>query len=253
MSNEKEGLGATLKVPVSKTTFTTKSGASFTINYYSIGDVRKVFREEFPISNCSINFERNANGDLVLIGVLSYNYQKDSSNEIQLTMLVPQTINDTKEGNVLITFMEKRLKVMALGLPDPEEQIEEEKSYNNTKEQETKTVNSNSKPATEKQINAVKMILEKIVGLDSEDYDLIKEHILKVKHLSELTIQQVNDFFKLLSEILKVEKFSLKDDFVESNFETLKNGLLEAVVRHQNLLEMANKLDPKKVLYGEVN
>ncbi len=226
MSNEKEGLGATLNVPVSKTTFTTKSGASFTINYYSIGDVRKVFREEFPVSNCSINFERNANGDLVLIGVLSYNYQKDSlslihTNEIQLTMLVPQTINDTKEGNVLITFMEKRLKVMALGLPDPEEQIEEEKSYSNTKS-DTKEEDNKEPDILQKARNGIWIILKK-AGVDNDDdRHTILNKMVGNFHINAFTQKEINEFYKQIGDMIGAEKIQVSK-LTDEDFKIIKS------------------------------
>lgn len=105
--------------------------------------------------------------------------------------------------------------------------------------------------ATEKQINALKVIFEKTIGIDTEEYNLVKKHILGKEHLNELTKTQVDDFFKLLAKIIKVNKFTMKEHFIQENIETLKQGILAEIHRKQNLEQLASKMDAKEFFYGK--
>ena len=134
------------------------------IFYYSIGQVRQLFNSLVNQQKYETTFERfEGNPFALLKGKLTYRFnpEDNSENEIAISLLINldditaqetgkngQLIDKTSENfNKKNTSLEKRLKVMALGLPDPEEEEEEKNDYVNfDQQQQQKASNSNAYP-----------------------------------------------------------------------------------------------------------
>ncbi len=97
-------------------------------DYYSIGQVRELFRE--ITSSFSMNMLMTA--DKFLRGKLKFcaNTMEDHEceGEIEMDMYV-ENITTTDDWNKLLARMEKRLKTIACGLPDPEDEATEREEY----------------------------------------------------------------------------------------------------------------------------
>lgn len=96
-------------------------------DYFSIGQVRELFREVTERFSMTII----QNSENMLRGILSFKAtlhdvpDLHTEGDITLDMYI-EPITYTDDWNKLISRMEKRLKTIAIGLPDPEDEIEEQ-------------------------------------------------------------------------------------------------------------------------------
>jgi len=101
-------------------------------DYYSIGQVRELFREiteEYDLS-IVVTPEKFLRGTLRHLSYTKAGGEKDERCNGLLTMdMYVENITTTDDWNKLLARMEKRLKTIACGLPDPEDEATEREEY----------------------------------------------------------------------------------------------------------------------------
>lgn len=198
----------------------------FDVYYYSIGQVRNLFHEKVKKHSYRTSLHFTENGFGVLTGTLEYTFDGEITNSIELQSLINMSALTAQDGgdktsenyNKKNTALEKRIKVMALGLDDPEEEEEEKTDYEKTSEDHPSETSSQGwsgkkpdEPASDSQKNKILVMLNSC-GFDQPEVVVELFKRMKATALPKLTKREASALIDKLNamggKVKETDKFN---------------------------------------------
>lgn len=191
-------------------TYKMKSGRE--INYYPISEVRKEFKDYLEKNGLNFNFDIDvkdtSTGNLFLKATLMTEKDERLKDRVSVVLPIDECLGETpkysspsNEVAKILTRLEKRCKIILLGLEDPDEAKGEIEHIEETinAEEKPKSFFSND-PITPAQLRVIQNFMDK--GHDEEIMKFITENFGKVS-LKELTKTEAVKVIQLINTYLK--------------------------------------------------
>lgn len=191
-------------------TYKMKSGRE--INYYPISEVRKEFKDYLEKNGLNFNFDIDvkdtSTGNLFLKATLMTEKDTRMKDRVSVVLPIDECLGElpkysspSNEVAKILTRLEKRCKIILLGLEDPDEAKGEIEHIEETinAEEKPKSFFGND-PITPAQLRVIQNFMDK--GHDEEIMKFITENFGKVS-LKELTKTEAVKVIQLINTYLK--------------------------------------------------